>query len=271
MPQRSRPGAVSGTARTRAPTRRRRNHRSALWRLIRKPCENASANLFQSSWHRLGYGRHRQRSKKENEDESDRCPMSRAYLVGLFLIAQPGCKENDQPSSRPETDLSVGSGQPTDLASVAPTAIDLSETAAGNPAPGPYEPIDGGPGIDVIELVSPGVCQQKNGLLVECQIGHVALKAPAPAEKAPFMTVLTTHRAGDCSPYPLELKLQADSDPPVLFNPFNSKREITIRRLDRGSIGALIVENSSAWESKAAYHTNCRLWVDTALNKHDPN
>jgi hypothetical protein len=120
--------------------------------------------------------------------------------------------------------------------------------------------------------VSPARCETKNAHLVNCHMGNVVLRAPAPSDATPYLTVLQTRTQGNCSiNYPLEMKLQADADPQVLFGPFNSTRMITLRRLDRGAITALTAENSSAWEALASYHDDCRVWIEVALNRHDPN
>ncbi len=196
-----------------------------------------------------------------------------ALVIAALLVAATGCtRKNEQPS--PDVaDLALPGDVGADLA--APTSFPHDLAVPSTPhdlAQPPYVPVDGGPDVGIVELVSPAVCQHQNGRLVNCDIGTVVLHAPAPAAAAPYMTVLTTKSSGTCSTaYPLELGVQADSDPAVLFNPFNSERMLTLRRLDRAALGTVTVDNRSAWETKASYHDDCRLWVEVAYNLHDPS
>jgi len=194
----------------------------------------------------------------------------------VALHASTGCHSKVAPSPDLGTapaDAAMPPVAARDLAVELPPPVrDLSLTLPVADLAQGYTPIDGGPGIDVVELVSPAVCQTRfDHRLGDCKIGVVQLHAPPPMDAAPWMTELRTMRSGDCSTrYPLELKLQADSDPPIYFNPFNSSRMITVRHPNRSAIDTLTISNSSAWESTAIYSESCRLWVEVALNLHDP-
>lgn len=205
---------------------------------------------------------------------SKRLGLFSTVVLGSTLLA---CNSPipDATMSVPQ-DLSVPKGEPNSVPDLA--VLEMQDDMSAKVAttvdllPAPYVPIDGGPGIDIIELVSAGTCEQQNGRLVGCHVGHIVLKAPPPSENGPFMTVLHTEVRGNCStPYPFEYSVQADNDPLVLFNPFNSSRMLTTRRVDRGAIGTLTVDNTSVWESKAAYEISCRIWLQVELNKQDPN
>ena len=157
-----------------------------------------------------------------------------------------------------------------DLSASAPDAYDLS-VAPGDLAQPPYVPIDGGPGVDIVELVSPGVCQVKNNRLVDCAVGTVHLNPGAPTDPGPWMTVLASKWSQDCSfRYPLALDLVADTDPVVYFDVFNPSRMSTLRRVNRDAIQSLTITNASAWEPYGAYPIGCRLWVEVSMNVHDP-
>lgn len=69
--------------------------------------------------------------------------------------------------------------------------------------------------------------------------------------------------------YPLELELQADTDPAIYYQVFDARRMLTVRRVNRDAIRALTIANSSAWEPVAVYPLGCRLWVEVSFNLHD--
>jgi len=207
--------------------------------------------------------------------------MRRIFLSALSITLLHGLAGCEGPAAATGPDAAqpadaADASLPRDLGAVANAADDLAvpnqpDLAVAPDLAGPYVPIDGGPNVSVVELISPALCRWQNGHLLDCQSDQVEITAPATTAVAPVRTEVQLKFSGKCSStFPIARNLQADSDPPVFFDTLFPKQMLSLRRLDRGAISKVVLTDAyPQWTKVAAYDESCRGWLEITFNLPD--
>ena len=203
--------------------------------------------------------------------------MSLAACTFTLLFTLAGCDDDAGPTQSEAGSIAdLAAGPAPDLAAATNPSEDLaisppSDLAIGPDLAGPYVPIDGGPNVRIVEVVSPALCQSQNGHLRNCQAAAVTLDAPASMAPAPLHTDVQLKFTGNCSSqFPIARILQADAEPSAFFDSLFPKQQLSLRRLDRGPIAKLVITDAyPTWTSLANYDQSCRSWLEITFNLAD--
>lgn len=182
-------------------------------------------------------------------------------ISALLLVGSCRSVDSSRPFEPPMGAFAAGGadagaqqGQSADMHLEAPgESPDLGAVAINN---GPD--VDAGADMAIVDLVSPSVCRMQGEHLVDCAVDEVRLRLPG----SDSARAVRTGVSGGCSTqFELEVKLQLDAEPAVLFYPLQAPRSVVLRRADQSSIEQLLVSNASPFAGTPAYDASCHIWL----------
>ena len=212
-----------------------------------------------------------------------------SFLIAspLFLLACSSASLTASPSD---------ASTPTDSASPAPAAPDAGDAQAApesddagsvdasppvdasaptDALPIDADTVDSAPtfvttndaGIFSFEVVSPNVCTEKAGYLLDCTFHPLAIVPFTTTAAPPVQSVLTFQESGNCSTQ-FDVVFQLNANGATVVNFHLSDKTATVRRTDSAAITSLVVtETSSLVHHYAAYDDTCRLSVEVQMNE----
>jgi hypothetical protein len=122
-----------------------------------------------------------------------------------------------------------------------------------------------------MDLISPATCSTAQaGRLHTCVVADRTFSSPGAESAVPMRTKVTVTKSGTCTTaLTLRLSLKPQGEPAVLL-PFQSTREIFLRRRDRAPITSLLIEDATPnWTRALNVPSSCRYSLQVVGNEPD--
>jgi hypothetical protein len=122
-----------------------------------------------------------------------------------------------------------------------------------------------------MDLISPATCSTAQvGRLHTCAVPERTFTSPGAESAVPMRTKVTVTKSGTCTTtLTLKLSLEPQGEPAVLL-PFQSTREIVLRRRDRAPITSLLIKDATPnWTKALNVPSSCRYSLQVVGNEPD--